>query len=59
MKIKNKINRMIEKFHRYLRQRNYKLIYSDRYGYGVEHRVSYTLIYHWFSNHTDVINYEK
>lgn len=37
------------------RQRNYKLIYSDRYGYGVEETLTPGLRYQWFINHTDYI----
>ncbi len=40
------------------RQRNYKLIYSDRYGYGVEETLIPGLRYQWFINHTDYIEDE-
>lgn len=45
----------IEKKHR---QRYYKLIYSDTYGYGVEEALSATIVRQWFLNHNDYIDYD-
>ena len=45
------------RFEKYLRQRNYKLIYSDRYGYGVEETlIPNRLVYQWFVGHADYID---
>ena len=46
----------IEKKHR---QKNYKLIYSDTYGYGVEEALSHTVVRQWFLNHDDYIDYDE
>jgi len=40
------------------RQRNYTMIYSDMYGYGVEEQLSSSLKHQWFINHTDYIEEE-
>ena len=45
----------IEKKHR---QRHYKLIYSDTYGYGVQEALTHTVVRQWFLNHDDYIDYD-
>jgi hypothetical protein len=37
------------------RQRNYKMIYSDTYGYGVEEKLTSSIKRQWFLNHYDYI----
>jgi hypothetical protein len=45
----------MEKKHR---QRHYKLIYSDTYGYGVQEALTHTVVRQWFLNHDDYIDYD-
>ncbi len=56
--IRNWLNYRMEVMEKNHRQRNYKLIYSDTYGYGVEEVLSSTVVYQWFLNHEDYIDYD-
>jgi len=55
---RNWIRGIIHSIQKAWRQRNYRMIYSDTYGYGVEEQLSYNLKYQWFINHTDYIEEE-
>lgn len=55
MKLKELLTRIIKYIKKSYRQRNYKLIYSDRYGYGVENKIADKLKQQWFLNHDDFI----
>jgi len=51
----NFIRNILIKIQKRIRQRNYTLIYSDKYGYGVEEKISPKITQIWFINHSDFI----
>ena len=52
------IKNIIYSIQKVWRQRNYNMIYSDTYGYGIEEQLSPNLKHQWFINHTDYIEEE-
>jgi len=54
----NWIKRIALSIEKKRRQRHYKLIYSDTYGYGVQEALSATVVRQWFLNHDDYIDYD-
>lgn len=55
---KNFIERINDRIAKWCRQRTYSLIYSERYGYGVEDKLTPTIKRNWFLNHDDIIEEE-